>query len=259
MKAIIMAAGFGSRIQGVIDNKPKCLIEVEGQTLIGRMVEMLRRRGIDDISVITGFKSELVHKELGSLVRYFHNPFYRVTNSIASLWFARELLEGDLLLANADLYFQDEVLDIALAQNKPVVMLSDSTRIETADFRFAVEGDRILKTGNNLKDHETDCEYVGMVRIDQIFVGRFKKAMERMVCEGDYGNWWEGVLYEFIEAGDKVCHEDIKGFFWTEIDHAGDYRRLTRWISRNAVQRPRKSTQRLTRPFTRSVPDLSTA
>jgi choline kinase len=257
MKAIIMAAGFGSRIQGVIDNRPKCLIEVEGQTLIGRMVEMLRHRGINDISVITGFKSEFVHKELGSHVRYFHNPFYRVTNSIASLWFARELLEGDLLLANADLYFQDEVLDIVLAQSKPVVMLSDSTRIETADFRFGVDGDRILKTGNRLKDHETDCEYVGMVRIDQTFVGRFKKAMERMVYDGDYENWWEGVLYEFIEAGDKICHEDIKGFFWTEIDHAGDYQRLTRWISRNAVQRSRKSTRRITRPFTPSVPKLS--
>ncbi|MBL4574782.1 MAG: phosphocholine cytidylyltransferase family protein [Opitutaceae bacterium] len=235
MKAIIMGAGFGSRIQGVIGDKPKCLIEVEGQTLISRMVAMLRNRGIDDISVITGFESELILDELDSGVNFFYNPFYRVTNSIASLWFARELLEGDVLLLNADLFVEDEILDIALSQTKPVVMLSDSTRIETADFRFGVEGDRILKTGNQLKNHETDCEYVGIVRIAAAFVGKFKKGLVGMVQSGDYRNWWEGVLYEFIEDGDVIRHVDIKGFFWTEVDHAADYQRLQQWISGEKV------------------------
>lgn len=230
-----MAAGVGSRIQGVIGNQPKCLIRVEGNTLIGRMVEMLRRRGIEDISVVTGFKNELIQEELGDRVTYFHNPFYRVTNSIASLWFARDLLDGDLLLLNADLFVEGEVLDVALAQTGPVVMLSDSTRIETADFRFGVEGSRILKYGNQLKDHETDCEYVGIVRIDQAFVEKFKERLLLMVRTEDYRNWWEGVLYDFIEEGDTICHIDIRGFFWTEVDHAVDYQRLQDWISRKQV------------------------
>ena len=109
MKVIIMAAGFGSRIQGVIGDKPKCLIEVEGETLIGRIVTMLHQREIKDISVITGFKGELIHEELGSKVDYFHNPFFQVTNSIASLWFARDLLEGDVLLMLEALKMEIEV------------------------------------------------------------------------------------------------------------------------------------------------------
>lgn len=234
MKAIIMAAGIGSRIQGVIGNKPKCLIMADEETLIGRMVRILKSRNINDITVITGYKSQLIHDELGSKVGYFHNPLYSVTNSITSLWLAKELLDGDVILMNADLYVEENVIDIALAQTRHVAMLSDCTRIEDADFRFAVNGDRIVKTGNQLKNHETDCEYVGIVRIDESFIAEFKTRLEHMVQRADFRNWWEGVLYSFIDDGMAIYHKDVMGTFWTEVDHLGDYHRLQGWLAKRA-------------------------
>ena len=231
MRAIIMAAGVGSRIQGLIHNKPKCLIEAGGQSLISRNVEMLQRKGIHDITVITGYKSELVRGEIGAQVRYFHNPFFRVTNSISSLWLAKDLLDDDLILMNADLYFEEEVLDIALAQDDHAVMLSDSTRIEDADFRFGVDGRCIRKTGNKLTNAETDCEYVGIVRISKSFIATFKGRLEKMVSERDMNNWWEGVLYSFIDESMDIYHVDVTGIFWTEVDTPADYSRLTNWTS----------------------------
>jgi len=164
MKAIIMAAGIGSRLLDITNGKPKCLISAGKETLISRMVRLLQQRNVNDITVITGYMSYLIHQDLGKKVRYLDNPFYLVTNSIASLWLAKELLTEDILLMNADLFLEGNILDVALSQTKDVVMLSDSTRIETADFRFGVDGDRILKTGNKLSNDETDCEYVGVVR-----------------------------------------------------------------------------------------------
>ena len=134
MRAVIMAAGVGSRIQGLIHDKPKCLIKAHGQSLISRIVGMLQRRGIDDITVITGYKSELIRRELGTQVRYFHNPFYRVTNSISSLWLAKSLLDDDLILMNADLYFEEGVLEIALSQDSNAVMLSLPPRSSAASW-----------------------------------------------------------------------------------------------------------------------------
>ena len=231
MRAVIMAAGVGSRIQGVINNKPKCLIEAHGQSLISRNVEMLQRKGVHDITVITGYKSELIRREIGAQVRYFHNPFYRVTNSISSLWLAKDLLDDDLILMNADLYFEERVLDIALAQDDSAVMLSDSTRIEDADFRFGVDGRCIRKTGNRLTNAETDCEYVGIVRISKSFIGTFKDRLEQMVSDRDMNNWWEGVLYSFIEESMDIFHVDVTGTFWTEVDTPADYGRLIDWTS----------------------------
>jgi choline kinase len=238
MRAVIMAAGVGSRIQGLTHNKPKCLIEAGERSLISRNVEMLQRKGIYDITVITGYKSELIRKELGTQVRYFDNPFYRVTNSIASLWLAKDLLDDDLILMNADLYFEEGVLDTALAQDDGAVMISDLTRIDDADFRFGVDGRCIRKTGNKLTNAETDCEYVGIVRIDKSFIAPFKNRLEKMISNRDMNNWWEGVLYSFIEEGMDIYHADVKGTFWTEVDTPVDYTRLMNWTT------PKKSTRR---------------
>ena len=232
MKVIIMAAGIGSRLLAINNGRPKCLISTGRETLISRMVRLLHQRGVNDITVITRYKSHLVRQDLKETVRYFDNPFYQVTNSIASLWLAREHLTEDIVLMNADLFLEEEVLDVALSQTKDVVMLSDSTRIETADFRFGVDGDRILKTGNKLTNDETDCEYVGVVRIDANFIRQFKTRLEYLMAKGDFNNWWEGVLYSFIEEGVDIFHTDIKGTFWTEVDNSTDYQRLSSWLSK---------------------------
>jgi L-glutamine-phosphate cytidylyltransferase len=231
MKAIIMAAGIGSRLKDINRDRPKCLIEADGISLISRSVAMLEDRNITDISVITGYRSDLIRRELRDRVRFFHNPYFEVTNSIASLWLAKDWLNDDTILMNADLYYEAAVLDTALAQTGNAVMLSDSTRIIDADFRFGVQGSRILKTGNRLTNQETDCEYVGIVRIDKRFIHTFRNRLEEMIKSGDFRNWWEGVLYAFIEDGTTISHKDVDGAFWTEVDHLADYNRLVSWTS----------------------------
>jgi len=226
-----MAAGVGSRLLEISNGRPKCLISAGKETLISRMVRLLRQRNVNDITVITGYMRHLVHQDLQEKVRYFDNAFYQITNSIASLWLARELLTEDVILMNADLFLEGNILDVALSQTKDAVMLSDSTRIETADFRFGVDGDRILKTGNKLTNAETDCEYVGVVRIDENFIHQFRNRLECLMGKGDFNNWWEGILYSFIEEGVDIFHTDIKGTFWTEVDDRHDYQRLTSWLS----------------------------
>lgn len=226
-----MAAGIGSRLKQINGDRPKCLIEADGVALISRSVALLQSRGISDITVITGYKSELIRRKLQRRVRFFHNPYFEVTNSIASLWLAKDLLCDDVILMNADLYYEGAVLDTTIAQRRRAVMISDHTRIKDADFRFSVQGNRIVKTGNKLSDAETDCEYVGIVRIDKSFIPTFKNRLEAMVASGDLRNWWEGVLYAFINDGIDIYCKDVEGAFWSEVDHLGDYHRLVNWIS----------------------------
>ena len=162
-----------------------------------------------------------------------------MTNSIASLWLARELLTEDTLLLNADLCFEPEVLDIALAQTQPIAMLSDRRRIETADFRFRTQGDRIVEAGKHISDDETDCEYVGIVRLDRSFIATFRNRLEEMIQRGCFSDWWEAVLYSFLGEDIGVNCADVGGAFWTEVDHAGDYARLTDWLA-HQPRRPRQ-------------------
>jgi len=225
MKIIVMAAGVGSRLAEISNDSPKCLIKAGSETLIQRIVRLCRNRGLDDITIVTGYKSKRIKEKVGTLVNYVENPFFSVTNSIASLWLARHKLDGDVILMNADLFFEPIILDRILEQSKPAVMLSDSTRIETADYRFAFRQDRIINYGKDLSNKETDGEYVGIARIDRSFVNTFKTRLEHLVLSGSINSWWEDALYSFIPERIPIYHLDIAGTFWTEIDYLSDYNR----------------------------------
>ena len=243
MKAIIMAAGVGKRLQALNINKPKCLIKVGSETLIRRSVNLLVNKGISDITVIVGFMAHLIRNELNNDVTYFENPDFHSTNSIKSLWYAKDLLEDNVLLLNGDLYYEHVILDYAINQTNPVVMLADSTRIDNADYRFSFSGDQINQFGKHLTNHETDGEYVGIVRIDQRFIKTFKQALEEMITSGKSNIWWEDVLYSFIEKRIPIHYFDVAGTFWSEVDTLQDYNYLQNWIKNQDMPKPHKIIQ----------------
>ena len=233
MKVIIMAAGVGRRLQSVQGNIPKCLISAgKGKSLIRRIVDMFYDKGILDIAVILGYQAESIRRELKSDVRYFENKNYLTTNSIMSLWYAKEMLDDDVILLNADLFYEPQLLDDMLRQNHQVTMLADSTRIVDADYRFGFSGNRICRFGKQLTNQETDGEYVGMARIDKGFIKSFKNKLETMIDAGETNAWWENVLYSFIQEKIPINYFDVAGTFWTEVDTKKDYKRLNDWIEK---------------------------
>ena len=231
MKAIIMAAGIGKRLHALNIKKPKCLISIGNTTLIRRSVNLLVSKGISDITIVVGYKSDLIRNELNNDVAYFENPDFETTNSIKSLWYAKDLLEGDVLLLNGDLFYEQAIIGYAINQTNPVVMLADSTRIDNADYRFGFSGNQIIQFGKHLTNQETDGEYVGIVRIDQCFIGKFKQTLERMIVAGKSNIWWEDVLYSFIANQVPIHYFDVAGTFWSEVDTLKDYNYLQNWIT----------------------------
>ena len=243
MKAIIMAAGVGKRLLGLNMNKPKCLLTAGSETLIRRSVNLLVNKGISDITVIVGYEADLIRNELKNDVAYFENPHFLTTNSIMSLWYAKDLLEDNVLLLNGDLYYEHGILDYAKNQTNPVVMLADSTRIDNADYRFGFIGNQINRFGKHLTNQETDGEYVGIVRIDQCFIKTFKQTLEEMITAGKSNIWWEDVLYSFIAKQIPIHYFDVAGTFWSEVDTLQDYNYLQNWITNQDMLMPHKIIQ----------------
>ncbi|MDN3608482.1 NTP transferase domain-containing protein [Vibrio ostreicida] len=238
MKAILMAAGVGSRISRHIDGKPKCLLEVNGNTLIERTCRLLREFGVYDISVVVGYRSELIVECLGDGVKFYKNPFYRVTNSIASLWFAKQELETDedVIVLNADLFFERNALERLINNNNKSnnsILLADSSRIEDADYRFNYQGNHLLKYGKELSVEETTGEYVGIGLLSGTMIKKFRESLIELVeVKGDNGLWWENVIYNFVPNESLIYVEDIKGIFWAEMDYIEDYERTLDYVSK---------------------------
>jgi choline kinase len=227
-RVIVPAAGVGSRLSSHTQAIPKCLIKVGETTIATRALDILRSRGIQDVLYVLGHQASAVEIELGSQVRYLFNPFYKVSNSIASLWLAREALstDQDVIIMNADVFFDPQVLDRLLDAEKPFTMLCDRTRIAEADYRLGLEGDRIVRFGKELTDGQTDAEYVGIARLQGPAVKAFADRLDCMVRHGQLHAWWEDVLFDLSKEGNPLFACDVAGLFWGEIDCAADWKRL---------------------------------
>lgn len=238
MKALIMAAGVGSRISRHLQNQPKCCVDIEGKPLIRITLELLNRKGIRDIAIVTGYQEKFIHQALEGLsyTRYF-NPFFKVANSVSSVWFARDFLAGDdLLIMNGDVFMEDSTLDALLDDNRSPLLLADSTRISDADYRFKWQDDRLLEYGKDLDDHNTSGEYVGIARLQRDYLVGFRQGVIEAVASGDYHCWWEDIIYRTIEHDATVHVKDIAGRFWAEVDYIEDYERIKQFVRQTGLR-----------------------
>lgn len=234
MKAIIMVAGVGSRLAKKIKHLPKCLLVFDGETILSRNIRLLKEQGVDEIIVVAGYRANLVREEVGEKARVIDNPFYRVTNSIASLWFAHEQfdLHDDLIIFNGDVIYQKEVLKVALETGKSPLMLIDSTRIEDADYRLKIQDGCVINQGKELSNDETSGEYVGIVKMAKDFVPIYLSRITDLVEKQEkYTKWWEEAIFEIRdEFKIKVNTVDVTGLFWAEADYVEDVERIEKWF-----------------------------
>lgn len=233
MKAFLLAAGRGTRISRMIEEIPKCTLPVGDEPLIRYTANMLLESGFELI-VCVGFKQQKIIEALDGLpVTYYSNPFYEVTNSIASLWFAREEIKSDMIIINADVYITKNILNSLMADKRDAVMMIDSTRVKTGDYFFSTtDNGCIVKYGKDLPIQIRSCEYVGLAKVSHNFIGGFRERLNSLIDNSQYTMWWENVLYSFAET--KEIHTlDVGGEFWAEIDFFDDYERILNHIEKD--------------------------
>src|SRR5215210_2178229 len=127
-KAVILSAGKGSRLLPLTAERPKCLIELSGKSLLDWQLDSLQQSGIADIVVVTGFRDDLVDSVAARRdgVRALFNPFYHVADNLGSVWMARSEFAGDTLLLNGDTLVSPPLLDRVLrAVTGPIAVTID--------------------------------------------------------------------------------------------------------------------------------------
>lgn len=233
MRAFLLAAGRGTRISKHLPNIPKCTVDVGGKPLIRQTVEMLLENKIE-VTIIVGYRHAEIERVLEGLpVHVVYNPFFDVTNSIGSLWMARNaglFTEEDCLVANGDVFWGQDILDFITEQPEEVFMLADSDRAADGDYFFGTENGMLRRYGKELTLAERDCEYMGIAVMKASFVPFFVERLDELIDAQCHGKWWEDVLYGISSIKD-IPVKDIKGHFCAEVDFIEDYRRILDYIS----------------------------
>ena len=228
MKVLLLAAGRGTRISRYLSGNPKCTVDIGDRKLIHYTLDLFHKKGIHDSAMVLGYRADVLRELTADFnVKYYYNPFFDVTNSIASAWFARDFLADteDTLIMNADVYLDEELLDRIIACEKSPVMFADGTRKEDADYKFKYENGELLKYGKELTGDDISGEYVGIGKFSKEFMTEFLAKLDEMIKTQQHSVWWENILYDMVGTR-PVYVEEIDGLFWAEVDYVEDYERI---------------------------------
>ena len=226
--ALLLAAGTGSRLQPLTKAAPKCLTEVNGVSILERLISNLRNQGFKRLVVVIGHLGDQIQDFLSEYasdlqIDYVFNPDYATTNNLYSLWLARQQITESFLLVESDLIFDFELLDGMLSPDKMAIseMLPwmNGTTVELD----SCKGVKAFRPGGyssvSSKQYKT-------VNIYSLSYSSWKKVEERMssyVLAGRLGEYYEVVFAEMIADG-TLSFDGV--FFdsglWYEIDTGHD-------------------------------------
>lgn len=233
MNIIILAAGMGSRLKPFTHKIPKSLFRLgKDQTILRRTLGMIRRNSKARICIVTGFQ----HKKIENLFpeeTLLYNPFYKVTNSIASLWFAREYLNDEVIIINSDVVIEEALFKELLKVDKPAVVLMDSSKTHDADYKIATYDERVVMMSKELTVFSG--EYAGITKLSKDSSIKLKHKIETMIASEQIDEWYENALVHMVLNVDFVLNFfDIPQFRWTEVDTVDD------WLSAKKIYEDEK-------------------
>lgn len=223
---IILAAGKGSNLQPLTLKYAKTSYKLDEETtVLQRMVRSIRNADKDaEIVVVVGYKAEDVKRELdGENVKFVMNPFYEVTNSISSVWFARDYLEREnVAIVNGDVVFSDDIVMnyLTVSTDRPYVLVDTSCHRPGA-YNAVIRDDQVLVMSKKLENFT--AQYCCATKLDPVSSRLLKEEIDSMINGNMYDQFFEDSLVQMIVFHDfQLFCVDIAGQKWAEVDTVDD-------------------------------------
>lgn len=226
MTYIILSAGKGVKLQPLTLNHPKSLYKLDDKTtILQRLVRKIRKYDAEaEIVVVVGYMYNQIQEELeDDNVKFVHNPFYSVTSSMGSLWFAKDFLQREnVTIVNGDIVASDKLIQDVVSQytDYPYVLL-DSTHKDANKYNVQVQGDLVCVMSKNLTEFKGN--YASITKLDAVSSRFLLEQLNQMVNEEMYNLFFEDALVQMIfQKNFELYYKDIKDYKWTEVDCVDD-------------------------------------
>jgi len=239
-KAIIIAAGTGSRLLPMTKDTPKTLLKVGSKTILDTQIDALKKANINDINIIVGYKSD---KFLNRNEKLFHNLDFLKNNILESLFYAESALNGDCLISYSDIIFKPKIVQDLIKSDDPISIVTDKDweksyinrtmhphdEAEKAQYN---EHNNLVKIGKSISMNQTNAEFIGMLKLNpegcKIFKEYYKIAKDKYLDKQFFSaktfkqsyitDFLSYLIYNNIMI--KCIHTEGN---WMEIDTIEDY------------------------------------
>ena len=249
MKAIIIAAGMGSRLEHHTDDKPKCMVEVSGRSILSHQLDALRAHGVDELHIIRGYLAEKLVVEGAT---YWANEDFRNNNILFSLFCAEDAINGAFLSTYSDIVYTADVVEALMASPHDITLVVDRRWADAYEGRddhpveqaelCEVEGDRVLRVGKSVGPENALGEFIGLASYSAAGAKLLKEVFADVRASvGDDEPFQQAKLFrkayltdlfmELIARGHHVGYVPIDGG-WREIDTVQDLEEVNKsWKS----------------------------
>jgi len=229
MKAIILSAGQGSRLGHLVNDKPKCLIDFNGRSLLDRQLDTLEANGVHEAVVVTGFHDDRIEEALtkrsgGPRVRTVYNPFYKVADNTGSLYMAREELSGDCLVWNGDTLVSRELMAKVVANQRSGICVTIDRKgdgYDDDDMKVVEDGGRLKAIGKRISEG-VNAESIGLLTFRAGGSEQFRAAIEAAMRTSEGTTIWYLRVINHLAQSSDVWTLDIQGEEWGEVDFPPD-------------------------------------
>ena len=241
MNAIILAAGKGERLQPLTNDKPKCLVELFGKSLLEWQIEAFQSSGITDITIVSGYKSDLINFPEITILK---NEKYESTNMVETLFSAKEKMLDSTIVSYGDIIFEKNVLESLINSPNDISVIVDKQWKRLWEKRFqdplsdaeslVIEDGYIVEIGQKVNSYEKICgQYIGLMKFQGSGIDLIKRHYEEAKNQANTGtnplnaslpfekSYLTDFLYSLIRGGATIKAVPVNNG-WLEIDTLSD-------------------------------------
>ncbi len=258
MKAIILAAGMGTRLGKYTENLPKCMLQFNDKSLIQQQVETLQKAGITDISIVRGYNADKIQIPA---VKYYHNPDYAITNMVETLFCAEKEMDGshDILVCYADILYEPRILQKIRESSVDVGVTVDEDYWEYWQARsdtpeedmesLIIDNGKIIELGDTkCTRNEAKVRYVGLIKFSKKGIQKLKEVYHQnkqqyyhldqpwLKSKSFKKAYMTCMLQALINTGQEINPVIIRRG-WLEFDTVEDYDKYTKWLKEKTIAR----------------------
>ena len=229
MKAIILSAGQGKRLLPMTAHQPKCLLQVQGKSILEWQVDTLLACGISDITVVVGYQASQVEAVLYSKyheagIHTLFNAEYASTDNLVSCYLARAEMQEDFILLNGDTLFEPAILQQVLkeAATPVTVTVNQKNAYDADDMKVSLADERLVRIGKDIPAPDTHGESIGLLLFRGAGPKLFTDGLERALADTRLVWRW------FLSVVDAIAQKEeggvclVNGKAWCEIDYPAD-------------------------------------
>jgi len=231
MKVIILGAGQGKRLLPLTQDVPKALLDIGGRTLVRRQIDAFAACGLNEFVVITGYNATLMEAQLeeiaeqtGLTIRTVYNPFYAVSDNLASCWMARHEMADDFIQVNGDNVFQADLAQCIIdgAKGDVTVATNFKDKYDADDMKVMMDGDHLTEVGKMLPVEAVDAEAIGIY----VFKGKgalaYRAVLEETMRDPSGLKQWFPSAVGTLAKQIPIDVVNVGNREWSEIDFPVD-------------------------------------